>query len=68
MVNIAGIDHVAIGTDFDGFTDPPDDINDPAMFPDLQSELKNSGFTDPEIEKIFKTNALRVLMDGWGRV
>jgi len=68
MVNIAGIDHVAIGTDFDGFTDPPDDINDPAMFPDLQSELKNSGFTDPEIEKIFKTNALRVLMDGWDRV
>ena len=66
MVNIAGIDHVAIGTDFDGFTDPPDDINDPAMFPDLQAELKNSGFTDPEIEKIFKTNALRVLMDGWG--
>jgi membrane dipeptidase len=66
MVNIAGIDHVAIGTDFDGFTDPPDDINDPAMFPDLQSELKNSGFTDPEIEKIFKTNALRVLLDGWG--
>ena len=66
MVNIAGIEHVAIGTDFDGFTDPPDDINDPAMFPDLQSGLKNSGFTDAEIEKIFKTNALRVLMDGWG--
>jgi membrane dipeptidase len=66
MANIAGIDHVAIGSDFDGFTDPPDDINDSAMFPDLQSELKNSGFTDAEIEKIFKTNALRVLRDGWG--
>ncbi len=68
IVNIAGIDHVAIGSDFDGFTDPPDDINDPAMFPDLQSKLKNSGFSDLEVEKLFKTNALRVLTDGWGRV
>jgi membrane dipeptidase len=68
IVNIAGIDHVAIGSDFDGFTDPPNDINDPAMFSDLQSELKNSGFSDLEVEKLFKTNALRVLRDGWGRV
>ena len=68
IVNIAGIDHVAIGSDFDGFTDPPDDISDPSMFPDLQSELKNSGFSDLEVEKLFKTNALRVLMNGWGRV
>jgi membrane dipeptidase len=68
IVNIAGIDHVAIGSDFDGFTDPPDDINDPAMYPDLQSELKNSGFTDLEVEKLFKKNALRVILDGWDKV
>jgi len=30
-----GIDTAAIGTDFDGFTDPPDDFSDPLMFPRL---------------------------------
>lgn len=68
IVNIAGVEHVAIGSDFDGFTDPPDDINDPAMFPDLRTALKNSGFTDADIEKIFEKNALRVIQNGWGRV
>jgi microsomal dipeptidase-like Zn-dependent dipeptidase len=67
-------DHVVIGTDFDGFTDPPDDLKDASEMPRLtqrlMSELRSSGqrkYTDEDLEKILGKNALRVLHDGWGR-
>jgi len=67
LINVAGIDHVAIGTDFDGFTDPPDDLADASELPRLTQRLLAEGYSAAEIHKIIGGNALRVLRQGWGR-
>ena len=67
FVNEAGIDHVGIGTDFDGFTDPPDDMKDASELPKLTQRLVAEEFTVEEIVKIWGGNALRALRDGWGK-
>jgi len=53
---------VALGTDFDGFTDPPDDLQDPSDLPRLSEALLADGFAEGEVEKILGGNALRVLL------
>jgi membrane dipeptidase len=58
-------DNIALGSDFDGFTDPPDDLQDCSLLPVLKSRLKNSGIPETEIDKIFGDNILRVLEKGW---
>lgn len=67
FVDVAGIDHVGIGSDFDGFTDPPDDLKDASYLPFLTQRLVAEGFTDVDIHKLLGGNALRVLRDGWGK-
>lgn len=67
FVRVAGIDHVAIGSDFDGFTDPPDDLRDASLFPNLTQRLIAEGYGTEEIGKIWGQNALRVLRQGWGK-
>jgi len=67
IVNTGGIDSVAIGSDFDGFTDPPDDMKNAAQYPKLSAELKRAGFSDDDIEKIYNTNGRRVIENGWGK-
>lgn len=59
-------DNVAIGTDFDGFTDPPDDLQDISKFPVLRSFLLKKGLKQKDVNKIMGDNILRVLQDGWG--
>jgi membrane dipeptidase len=58
-------DHVAIGTDFDGFTDPPDDCNSEAQLPRVRETLEGKGLARHEVEAILGGNARRVLRDGW---
>jgi membrane dipeptidase len=65
ITNLGGIDTVAIGSDFDGFTDPPDDLADISQMPKLTEALLDAGFGDAEIEKILGLNMERVLRDGW---
>jgi len=65
--NTGGTDSIAIGSDFDGFTDPPDDIKDISEMPKLTHSLLKSGFSELEIEKIWSKNILRVIQDGWGK-
>lgn len=67
IVNAAGEDHVAIGSDFDGFTDPPDDVKDIARMPRVTDALLKAGFSESRIEKLWGLNFQRVLADGWGR-
>ncbi|MBP1694736.1 MAG: rane dipeptidase [Chloroflexi bacterium] len=67
FVQKAGIDHVAIGTDFDGFTDPPDDLKDASELPILTQRLVAEMYDEDAIRKILGGNALRVLREGWGR-
>jgi len=67
FVKTAGVEHVSLGTDFDGFTDPPDDLKDASELPYLTQRLIAEEFTEEAIRKILGGNALRVLRDGWGR-
>jgi membrane dipeptidase len=58
---------VGIGSDFDGFTDPPDDLKDASPLPQLTQRLLAEGHSPQAIRKILGGNALRVLKDGWKR-
>jgi microsomal dipeptidase-like Zn-dependent dipeptidase len=63
-VRIAGIDHVALGSDFDGTTTTPFDVTGLVQLTDA---LLAEGFTDEEIGKIMGANTLRVLAAGLPR-
>lgn len=58
-------DHVAIGTDFDGFTDPPDDCDSEGQMTAVRPTLEGMGLSPAEVEAILGGNARRVLNDGW---
>jgi len=57
---MAGIDHVGIGSDFDGFRGPPDGLEDVSKYPMLLVELLHRGYTADEIKKVAGQNLLRV--------
>jgi membrane dipeptidase len=67
FVNLAGEDAVGLGTDFDGFTTPPEDLKDASEMPRLTQRLLVDGYTERTVCKILGGNALRVLRDGWGK-
>lgn len=58
-------DHVMLGTDFDGFTDPPDDVRDASELPRLTEYLLKRGIGEDAVKKILGGNAMRVLKAGW---
>jgi membrane dipeptidase len=57
--------HVAIGTDFDGFTDPPDDCNSAAQLPRIRELLESRGVSRDDTDAVLGGNARRVLRNGW---
>jgi membrane dipeptidase len=61
--NLVGIDHVGLGSDFDGVGAAlPPDLSDASMFPNLIAELLRRGYTDTEIRKVCSGNVMRVWM------
>ncbi len=60
---IAGVDHVGIGSDFDGITDNVVGLEDVSKFPALFAELARRGWTDTDLAKLSSGNILRVLAD-----
>ncbi|GIW52617.1 MAG: hypothetical protein KatS3mg081_1972 [Gemmatimonadales bacterium] len=58
-------DHIVLGSDFDGFTDPPDDIHNASRFPALTELLLRRGMSEPDIRKVLGGNAQRLLEAGW---
>ena len=60
---VAGIDHVGIGADFDGATDMPIGLDDVSTYPLLMETLSNRGWSLPELEQLRSGNILRVLRD-----
>ena len=58
---IAGVDHVGIGSDFDGITEVPAGLEDVSKFPDLIAELLRRGWTEADVKKVSGLNILRVL-------
>lgn len=59
-----GVDHVALGSDFDG-TSVPDSLKDVTGLPNLLDRLKAHGFHDDELQKITHGNWVRVLEETW---
>jgi membrane dipeptidase len=66
-VKIAGIDHVGIGSDFDGISSPPKGLEDISKMPALKAALRKKGYSEPDIRKIFGGNTLRVLREVAGK-
>jgi membrane dipeptidase len=60
-VKVGGIDHVGIGTDFDGSTCVPSDLDSYNKFPALTRALLEKGYSAEDIEKIYGGNLLRVM-------
>ena len=58
--DVAGIDHVGIGSDFDGIPSGPEGLEDVSDFPLLFAELLRRGYSEEELEKIAGLNLLRV--------
>jgi membrane dipeptidase len=64
VVQLVGIDHVGIGSDFDGISTLPEGMADVSRYPNLIRELLYRNYTRKDIEKILSGNILRV----WRRV
>jgi membrane dipeptidase len=60
-VKVAGIDHVGIGSDFDGIEKVPHGLEDVSKMPKLAAALKKKGYSDGDIQKIWSGNVLRVI-------
>ena len=58
-VNVAGVEHVGIGSDFDGVPSLPDGLTTAAMLPALTALLLRRGLSEDAIEKILGGNFLR---------
>jgi membrane dipeptidase len=61
--DIAGIEHVGIGSDFDGLPAMPDGLEDASKYPALFAELADRGYTDEDLMKIAGRNVLRVMRE-----
>ncbi|AGA77066.1 dipeptidase [Echinicola vietnamensis] len=61
VVELAGIDHVGFGSDFDGVGDSlPNGLKDVSMYPNLIAELLKRGYSREDVEKICYKNVFRV--------
>ncbi|MFO0871233.1 MAG: dipeptidase [Pirellulales bacterium] len=61
IIRVAGIDHVGLGSDYDGITLTPRQLEDVSTFPVITQELLNRGYRADQIQQILSGNALRVL-------
>jgi len=59
-VKVAGVDHVGLGSDFDGATMPLG-MEDVSKLPEITDALLKKGYSEPDIEKILGGNILRVM-------
>jgi len=60
IVGVAGIDHVGIGSDFDGLGAPPVGLEHAGRFQSITRELQHRGYSEADIRKIWGGNLLRV--------
>ncbi len=66
-VKVGGIDHVGIGSDWDGINSVPAGLEDVSRMPALTAALLRRGYTEGDVRKILGGNLLRVLRDVTGR-
>jgi membrane dipeptidase len=63
IARVAGVDHVGLGSDFDGIPAVPVGLEDVSRYPVITAELLRRGWTEPDIRKVLGENALRVLRE-----
>jgi len=61
--DVAGVDHVGIGSDLDGIDFKPVGLEDVSTFPDLIAELLRRGWSDEDAKKVIGRNVLRVMRE-----
>lgn len=59
--DVAGIDHIGIGSDFDGVPFLADGLSDVSGYPRLFDELRRRGYSNPDLRKVAGRNVLRTL-------
>jgi membrane dipeptidase len=63
IVKLVGIDHVGMGSDFDGVQATLSDLKDVSQLPNLTRELLRRGYSEADVQKILGGNMLRVMED-----
>jgi membrane dipeptidase len=63
VVKLVGVDHVGIGSDFDGVQSTLSDLSTVADLPNLTGELLRRGYSESDIDKILGGNMLRVMAE-----
>jgi membrane dipeptidase len=61
IAKVAGIDHVCLGSDYDGIPATPRGLDDASKLPALTAELLRRGMSEADVEKVLGGNLLRVL-------
>jgi membrane dipeptidase len=61
--DVAGVDHVGLGSDFDGISSVPQGLENVSKFPDLIAELLRRGWPEAAVKKVVGQNALRVMRE-----
>ncbi len=59
-MKVAGIDHVGIGSDFDGVTKLPKQMQDVSCYPYITQVMLDRGYTKEQIHKVLGGNLMRV--------
>jgi len=60
VIKVAGIDHVGLGSDFDGIPLTPDGLEDVSCFPAITQLLLDRGHSPEDVKKVLGANLLRV--------
>ena len=63
IIKVAGIDHVGIGSDFDGIDAWPVGLDDVSCYPRLTEELLRRGYSEADVHKILGGNVLRAFRE-----
>lgn len=63
IIKVAGIDHVGLGSDFDGIPVTPRQLEDVSSYPVITQVLLDRGYSEPDIHKIMSGNILRVIQE-----
>jgi len=61
VAKLIGVDHVGIGSDFDGIRVTPKNMNDVTYIPEITRELLKRGYSEKDVKKILGGNFMRVL-------